>query len=55
MEKEKDIVDLLREKEQLERQLLEMRSKKNLLPTEEVIIEEVERELRIVTAKIAKY
>lgn len=55
MKKEKDIVDFLKEKKQLEQQLSELRSKKNLLPTEEVIIEEIERELRIVTAKIAKY
>lgn len=55
MKKEKDIVDFLKEKKQLEQQLSELRSKKNLLPAEEVIIEEIERELSIVISKIAKY
>ena len=55
MKKEKDIVDLLREKASLEQHLTELRSKKDKLPTEEVIMEEIVRELRIVTAKIAKY
>ena len=52
---EKDIVDLLREKEQLEQKLAELRTKKNLSQIEEVIIEEVERELRIVISKINNY
>jgi transcriptional regulator with XRE-family HTH domain len=52
---EKDIVDLLREKEQLEQKLAELRTKKNLSQIEEVIIEEVERELGIVISKINHY
>lgn len=52
---EKDIVDLLREKEQLEQKLAELRTKKNLSQIEEVIIEEVVRELGIVASKINNY
>ena len=54
MNKEKDIVDYLKEKKQLEHQLKELRSKKNLLPVEKVIIEEMKLELSKVISKIAK-
>jgi hypothetical protein len=54
MKKEKDIVDFLDEKKQLEQQLMNLRSKKELLPAEEVIIEEIERRINIVNDKISK-
>lgn len=52
---EKDIVDLLREKEQLEGKLAELQAKEKLSQVEEVIIEEVFRELGIVNSKINNY
>ena len=55
MNKQKDIVDYLNEKNQLEKQLKELRSKKERTDTENVIIEEMERRLVIVQKQIDKY
>lgn len=55
MKEPKDIVDLLKEKEQLENQLKNLQSKKLRTGTEDVIIEEMERRLVIVLSKIEKY
>ena len=54
MNQPKDVVDYLKEKRQLEEQLKYLHSKKHLLPTEEVIIEEAERRLGIVINLIDK-
>jgi len=54
MNQPKDVVDYLKEKRQIEEQLKYLRSKKHLLPTEEVIFEEVERRLGIVIDLIEK-
>jgi hypothetical protein len=55
MNPEKDIVDLKREKEALEKKLKELDSKEELSPAEQVIKEEVIRDLQTVNGKIAIY
>ncbi|MEI6554261.1 MAG: hypothetical protein WCL70_01590 [Paludibacter sp.] len=55
MDIEEDIVDLLKKKEQIEKVLLKFKSKENILSTEEVVIEEIERKLSIVQRKIEDY
>ena len=55
MKEPKDIVDLLKEKDQLELQLSDLRSKDNRTGTEDVIIEEMKHRLGVVLRLIDKY
>lgn len=55
MKENKDIVDYLHEKRQLEIQLHELKLKTNLLPTEIIIIEEIEHQLNFVNKQIDKF
>ena len=55
MKKKKDIVDYLKEKKQLEKQISDLRLKKPRTPIEDVSLEEMERKLGIILKLIAKY
>ena len=55
MDTEEDIVDLLKKKKQIEKELTKFKSKENILSTEEVVIEEIERQLSDIQKGIDNY
>ena len=55
MKKGKDITDLLKKKKQFNSKLLRFKLKKDILPTEKVVIEEIERQIFIIDKEIEKY
>ena len=55
MNSKEDIVDLLKKKKQIETELAKFKSKENILSTEEVVIEEIERQLSDIQKGIDKY
>lgn len=55
MDKKEDSVDLLKKKKQIETELAKFKSKENILSTEEVVIEEIERQIIIIQKRIEDY
>lgn len=55
MDKKEDILDLLKKKKQIETELAKFKSKENILSSEEVVREEIERKLSIVQKRIEDY